>query len=124
MTDKTSAPLFVDVMTLKSAATKARAKGDHALAEQLEADAAEIIRDATRNHAALTEPEEYEFEVLQDDMLCAGGSGSSLTFVENEASHYSMMYSQDGPVKVQIYKKQLLESYVVDQSQQKTISNP
>lgn len=51
-------------------------------------------------------------------MVCAGGSGDDLAFVQNEASHYAITYAQDGPVEVQIYKKQLLESYVVDLSQQ------
>jgi hypothetical protein len=39
------------------------------------------------------------FSVWQDGMKVAGGFGP-LEAIRREASHYKLMYSQDGPVKV------------------------
>lgn len=57
---------------------------------------------------ALREGVEYEYEVWQDGALQAGGSALDYASAKSEASHYAMMYSQDGPVEVRIYEKRLL----------------
>lgn len=48
---------------------------------------------------------EYEYEVWQSDAWQAGGSCTDLDTARNEASHYALMYGQDGPVTVKLYEK-------------------
>lgn len=43
------------------------------------------------------------FSVKQGGMVVAGGSGPYLA-VKREAAHYAMMYRQDGPVSVRVWK--------------------
>ncbi len=43
---------------------------------------------------------EYEFELYQDGIMVAGGSGTVLADVRREALHYASVYAQDGPVKL------------------------
>jgi hypothetical protein len=40
------------------------------------------------------------FELKQNGLLVAGGTGKSLAAVVRECCHYVFMYSQDGPVTV------------------------
>lgn len=47
---------------------------------------------------------EYEFAIEQDGYWQAGGTGPTFEFVRKEASHYALMYGQDGPVVVKLYR--------------------
>ncbi len=42
----------------------------------------------------------YEFEIWQDGVMVASGSGGDRNRVHQEAMHYAAVYSQDGPVEV------------------------
>ena len=97
MTNKTPEQQFADAVTLKSAAIKARVKGNNAMAEQLEIDAAEIIRDMGQHNAMPNGSEEYEFEVWQDDFIQAGGTCPTLESAQSEAAHFAtcLLYTSD-----------------------------
>ena len=43
---------------------------------------------------------EWEFSILQDGLEVAGGSAPTLQDAMREASHYGMVYAQDGPVRI------------------------
>ncbi len=47
-------------------------------------------------------PQEYEYEVIQDGIVVASAWGRDRHEVLNEATHYAMMYAQDGPVILQM----------------------
>ena len=42
----------------------------------------------------------YQFEIWQDDELCASGESIDFEDMRSEASRYAMQYGQDGPVTV------------------------
>lgn len=42
----------------------------------------------------------YEFEIWQDGVSVAGGSGSDLEAIKREMVHYAAQYVQDGPIKI------------------------
>jgi len=46
----------------------------------------------------------YEFEIIQNDDIVAGGEGGDLERVNAEAAHYALQYAQDGPVTVTMYE--------------------
>jgi hypothetical protein len=46
----------------------------------------------------------WMFEVIQDGLVVAEGSGPDRQRVTSEANHYVMMYSQDGPVNAVVRK--------------------
>ena len=52
---------------------------------------------------------EYGFDLYQDDEWCAGGTGP-LEAVLAEANHYALMYGQDGPTRVEFYKRTALRA--------------
>ena len=51
---------------------------------------------------------EYEFQIVQDGMEVAGGSGFDRERVESEARHYGMQYAQDCQCEVIVSAKILL----------------
>ena len=44
----------------------------------------------------------YEFSIIQGGVQVAAGSCASKREAEREANHYALMYSQDGPVTVEV----------------------
>lgn len=52
---------------------------------------------------AVERPTRYRFQVWQDGMIVASGSGTDPAAVRREANHYAMMYGQGGPVKVRLF---------------------
>lgn len=47
-------------------------------------------------------PKLYRFQVRQDGMVVASGSGTDPVAVQREAVHYARVYGQDGPIKVRL----------------------
>jgi hypothetical protein len=47
----------------------------------------------------------YEFVVYQDGDEMAGGSCSTEADAMREANHYAMMYRQDAPVDVSVWRR-------------------
>jgi hypothetical protein len=47
---------------------------------------------------------DYVFKIEQDNMVVAKGFCPNYHRALQEASHYAMMYEQDGPVKVSVRK--------------------
>ena len=52
---------------------------------------------------------EYGFDVYESDEWVAGGTGP-LESVRAEAAHYAMVYGQDGPTRVEFYKRTALRA--------------
>jgi hypothetical protein len=46
----------------------------------------------------------WEFIVEQDDMIVAKGEAPTEAEAMREAGHYSLIFSQDGPVKVTLHE--------------------
>ena len=48
--------------------------------------------------------DDFAFEVMQRGIVVAMGSGNDLSQVHAEALHYGMMYGQDGPCTVRVFR--------------------
>jgi hypothetical protein len=46
--------------------------------------------------------ERWRFRIIQDGDIVASGDAPDFGRCMSEASHYDMVYGQDGPVKVQV----------------------
>lgn len=99
---------------LKVAVRACKDLDDEALAREgrlaCGAECAAAIKDLVAEAEPLRAGVEYEYEVWQDGCLQAGGIEANYGSAQSEASHYAMMYAQDGPVEVRIYEKRLLSS--------------
>lgn len=56
----------------------------------------------------MSDVREYEFEIEQDGMVVASGSGSDRDRIRSMAMHYALMYAQDGPVTMRIADSRFL----------------
>lgn len=48
---------------------------------------------------------EYRGEIWQGGMRVAAVEGKKYKQVNSDTAHYALMYSQDGPVEVKLYRK-------------------
>jgi hypothetical protein len=57
------------------------------------------------------------FSIRQGGMIVAGGSGP-YEAMRREAAHYAMMYRQDGPVKVRVWRNRKRRQAIPTPSQE------